>query len=266
MDLKSLGYKTELIFPVYDGEIIDRGDYLVIRTPSIPDFFWGNYLLFKDPPRPGDIHLWRERFKEEIGKPPHVHHEVFGWDTTAGEIGAAEDFTSAGFTLMESAVLVAQDVHPPARPNEQVQVRPMVRDEEWQQALENQIDFREPGFAKGPFRDFKTRQFDRYRRMSADGLGDWFGAFLGDRLVADLGIFHNHEIARFQNVETDPEFRRQGIASALVYQATRYAQEHYGVDTLVIIADRDSAPARMYAGIGYQIAEFQAGLERRDMD
>jgi hypothetical protein len=46
MNVKSLGYRTDLIFPTFDGEIIDRGDYLVIRTPKNPTFYWGNFLLF----------------------------------------------------------------------------------------------------------------------------------------------------------------------------------------------------------------------------
>ena len=54
MDVKSLGYKTDLIFPAFDGEIVDRGDYLVVRTPSNPYFYWGNFLLFPRPPAEGD--------------------------------------------------------------------------------------------------------------------------------------------------------------------------------------------------------------------
>ena len=36
MQLKSLGNRTDLIFPKFDGLILDRGDYLVIRTHPIP--------------------------------------------------------------------------------------------------------------------------------------------------------------------------------------------------------------------------------------
>jgi len=34
MHLHSLGYQTDLIFPRFDGIILDRGDYLVIQTPT----------------------------------------------------------------------------------------------------------------------------------------------------------------------------------------------------------------------------------------
>ncbi len=46
MEIQSLGYRTDLIFPKFDGQIIDRGNYLVILTPTNPTYYWGNFLLF----------------------------------------------------------------------------------------------------------------------------------------------------------------------------------------------------------------------------
>lgn len=82
MQLQSLGYRTDLIFPAFEGEILDRGTYLVIRTPTNPSFHWGNFLLFAEPPQPGDFQRWRDLFAREIGTPPQVQHQTFGWDTS----------------------------------------------------------------------------------------------------------------------------------------------------------------------------------------
>ena len=68
MEVRSLAYRTDLIFPTFDGEIFDRGNYLVIRTPSNPTFYWGNFLLFDQPPSKGDYSRWQEKFVEEIAK------------------------------------------------------------------------------------------------------------------------------------------------------------------------------------------------------
>ncbi len=38
MNVHSLGYRTDLIFSRFGGEVFDRGDYLVVRTPSNPPF------------------------------------------------------------------------------------------------------------------------------------------------------------------------------------------------------------------------------------
>ena len=55
MRVQSLACQTDLFLAAFDGEIIDRGHYLVIVTPNTPTYFWGNYLLFADPPRPGRL-------------------------------------------------------------------------------------------------------------------------------------------------------------------------------------------------------------------
>src|SRR3990172_6867910 len=62
MNPRSLAWRTDLIFPRFDGEILDRGRYLVIRTPSNPTFYWGNFLLFDGPPAPGDDEPWPPLF------------------------------------------------------------------------------------------------------------------------------------------------------------------------------------------------------------
>lgn len=58
MQVNSLGYRTDLIFHRFDGQVLDRGDYLVIKTPTNPTFYWGNFLLFAEPPGDGDDVRW----------------------------------------------------------------------------------------------------------------------------------------------------------------------------------------------------------------
>ena len=57
------------------------------------------------------------------------------------------------------------------------------------------------------------------RDQITKGIGQWFGAFDGDRIVAQLGMFHDDSIARYQSVETRATHRRRGICSALLRQA-----------------------------------------------
>ena len=52
------------------AEVADRGDYLVVRSPGNPDFWWGNFLLLaglaRDPARAG---RWLARFAAEFPPP-----------------------------------------------------------------------------------------------------------------------------------------------------------------------------------------------------
>ena len=262
MQVRSLAYQTDLFFPAFDGEIFDRDNYLVIRTPANPSFYWGNFLLFAHPPQPGDNVRWPDLFAREIVAPPQVRHQTFGWDTTTDEKGAVESFLADGFRLNHMAVLTTQQVHPPQNPATDVTVRPLVTEQDWERALVNQVICREPGHDEAGHRVFKQQQMARYREMAAGGLGAWFGAFIGRQLVADLGIFHNQIVGRFQLVETHPDYRRRGIGGTMVFEAARYALAHFGIDTLVIVAEMDSAPARLYGSVGFQPTEHQWGLER----
>jgi GNAT superfamily N-acetyltransferase len=266
MQLRSIGYRTDLIFPAFEGEILDRETYRVIRTPSNPTFYWGNFLLFAGPPQPGDFQRWRELFALEIGIPPLVRHQTFGWDTTTGEQGAIQPFLEDGFRRIHSVVLTARQVHLPPHPATEVTVRPLRTEAEWAEALANQVRCRGPEYGEAGYRVFKQRQMARYQAMVRAGLGEWFGTFVGEQLVADLGIFRDREVGRFQNVETHPDFRRRGIAGALVYQSARYALTQFGLETLVIVADYDGLPARLYQSVGFQPVEVQVGLEKGQND
>ena len=48
MEIRSLGYRTDLMVRAREGSLVeDRGDYLVIRSPGNPAFWWGNFLLLE---------------------------------------------------------------------------------------------------------------------------------------------------------------------------------------------------------------------------
>ncbi len=263
MQIRSLGYRTDLIFPRFEGLIVDRGDYLVIRTPSNPGFYWGNFLLFRDPPAADSLPVWKRLFQEEIASRQEARHFAFGWDSPEGERGDLEPFLNESFLLNESIVLTTDSVLPPPHYHPEARVRPLITDADWEQALQNQIACRDPEFSLEDYRIYKTRQMERYRRMAGTGRGAWFGAFLGDRLVADLGVFTEGMLARFQQVETHPEFRRQGLCGTLVYESSRAVLDRWGVERLVMVADEHYHAARIYESVGFQPAERQLGIELR---
>lgn len=237
MEIRSRGYRTDLIFPRFEGVVADRGDCVVVRTPSNPAFYWGNFLLFAHPPDGDSLPAWTRRFRAEIASVQRARHVALGWDSPEGERGAVEPFLAEGFILSENAVLTAKTLVPPRHCNADVQIRPLAADAVWAQALENHVAVRGGEFAEAEYRPFKARQLALYRRMTDAGLGAWFGAFVGARLVADLGVFTDGSLARFQQVGTHPDFRSRGICGTLVYESARYARTRLGVERLVMTAD-----------------------------
>ncbi len=264
MQLRSFGYRTDLIFARFEGRITDKGDYLVIQTPSNPTFYWGNFLLFAHPPQPGDYERWTKLFAQEIGSPEQVGHIALAWDNTAGETGEVAPFLAAGFELDTAVALTARQVQLPPKFNPDVQVRALESEEDWETALQNQIVHREPKYSLEGYTTFRRAKMASYRAMVAQGLGHWFGAFVNDEMAGDLGLFVDSTqrgIGRFQFVTTYPDFRRQGVCSTLVYKAAQFGLTSMGLETLVMIADEDYFAARIYESVGFQPAERLTNLQ-----
>jgi len=258
VDLASQAHRTELGLSAFDGSIEDRGDYLVVRSPKNPTFYWGNYLLFAQPPVAGDLERWEGLFRREFGI--ETTHRSFGWDGNDGETGVLEPFLAAGYELNDDLVMTI--AHVPAVRSSDVRVRSLGVDTwarvERMNIESDPLDGKSDGHAL-----FKTRLRERYRAMIAAGRGTWLGAFLGDRLVGQLGLFPFEYIGRFQSVETHPEFRRRGVCTALMDAACRLGLEELGLSTLLLVVEEDSAAQRVYRATGFDVVARQTGVQRR---
>ncbi len=266
MNLKSLGIQTDLIFPEFEGEVTDCGDYIRIRTPSNPNFWYGNCLLFAKPPSQETFERWMRLFKEEIGEPPEVEHMVFLWDISEQEANLTK-FQEAGFSLEETVVMTAGEssLKAPRKKNEAIDMRVLTTEAEFAEFLDLEalVDV-EQGYADhASHRLFLERKLERYRRMTQAGLGQWFGAYLDGKLVAYMGLYKRGELARYQTVATHPEYRRQGIAQSLVYFVGRYGFDEMGVKQLVMQADDNYFAKNIYADVGFKPTEKIYALERR---
>jgi GNAT superfamily N-acetyltransferase len=257
VQVTSLGFRTDLGLRVREGaEVVDRGAYLVIRTPDNPDFWWGNFLLLGGAPGPGTAGTWLARFAAEF---PAARHVALGVDLAGGEVAIPDDFLAAGLEPLRVTVLVTGDVRPPPHPNVEAEIRPLRSGADWRQSVDLSIrcyDGGEPG-------EYLRRRVTAWRRLTQEGLGAWFGAFVGGRLLAQLGLFDASEgYARYQQVETDPAARRLGLAGTLVWHAGRYGRQVLGADTLVIVADPANAAIRVYRSCGFADVQSQLTLER----
>ena len=100
------------------------------------------------------------------------------------------------------------------------------------------------------------------RHRCEAGHGAWWGAFEAGVLLSACGIFTaGPGLARYQDVETHPDGRRRGLASAVVAAAARHAREELDAPTLVIVADPDDHAYRLYEALGFVRTETQVGAQ-----
>jgi RimJ/RimL family protein N-acetyltransferase len=253
----SLGFRTDVALRVLEGaEVTDRGDYLVGRSPDNPAFWWGNFVLMGTPPGPGTAGTWLARFAAEF---PSARHVALGVDTSDEHPEIPADFLAAGLEPERVTVLTCTAIRPPPHPNAEAEIRLLESDADWRQS--GDLGIRCYGDDGSP--EYRDRRIAARRRLTRTGRGAWFGAFTGGRLVAQLGVCDaGGGLARYQDVETDPAVRRQGLAGTLVWRAGRYGHEVLGAGTLVIVADPADVAIRVYRACGFADREGQLSFAR----
>ena len=253
--------------------VVERYEgYRLIRSPTNPTHYWGNLLLFDDPPAAGDGARWPRLFADQLGSDPRVQHQTFAWDAIDGALGCARaEFVSHGFELEQTVGLLAAPAALRAHPREDrdVQVRaldPAVGGDEhsWEAVVELQVAGRDAGVTEASSEAFSRQRLEDLRVLFRSGRGAWYVALTaGDRkLVGSCGVVVTGARGRFQAVDTAAAYRRQGICSRLVVQAARLSAERYGARRLVIAADLDYHALGLYESLGFQPRERVCGVCR----
>jgi ribosomal protein S18 acetylase RimI-like enzyme len=275
MDVRSLGYRTDLMVRRLAGSSIHQADgYLVVRTPQNPGFYWGNFLLVPPPSAtaptappaptnaaPATVGAWADVFAAEF---PGADHLAIGIDQTTAPVAGSLNGALDGLEVTVSTVLTAEGLRRPPSPTGQPELRSLTGRDDWDQALELHVAVgEEDGATTGAHRTFLERKNDEARLLAGTGRAAYFGAFLGGRLCATLGIVADTGgVARFQTVETLAHFRRRGLAGSLVALAADYARDVLGSRLLVIVADPDGPAIGLYRSLGFEDREYQVELTR----
>jgi hypothetical protein len=260
VEIRSLGYRTDIMIRVLEGSHTeDRGDYLVVRTPANPSFWWGNFLLLSAAPSAGGLQGWLETFASEF---PAALHVTLGIDVTDAAGVSEGEFVAAGFSTERTAIMTAAEIHEPPHPNPGAAYRPLAGDDDWRQSAELRAAVTSGGPGSDP--EFLGARIAAERALTEAGHGCWFGAFIGDTLVAQLGLVTDGSgLARYQNVETLAAVRRQGLAGSLVWKAGLHFLRATGGARLVMAADPDDVAIRVYRSVGFAVTQTQIGFARQ---
>ncbi len=260
MEIKSLGRLTDFIFLNFSGTVEDKGSYTVAQTKNNPSFHWGNYIVFDKPPREGDLKRWTQLFDKEFPFYSKPHHYTFTWDPEVSSKGDVQEFLDADFEFDSAVVLTTEKIVASKYVNKEIEIRKISSAEDWQKSSDLQTLCADPKYLNDYFEDYKKGQIKKYKEMSEAGKGNWFGAFIGEQLVGELGLYFEGKVGRYQNVGTHPEYRGRGICGNLVYEAGKIALKEFGVKNLVMEADPGYHAARVYESVGFKASETNYSL------
>jgi ribosomal protein S18 acetylase RimI-like enzyme len=266
---RSLVWATAIDVLPLDRVIERRPGFLVVRSPSNPAHYWGNFLVFDQAPLEGDGIRWAALFDRVFRDEPRVLHRTFAWDRTDGVPGAARrEFADRGYEIDESIGLVA-DVHqvvPHLRENREVVVRALdsavgADTALWHALVELQVAGRDDGHDEETYRAFSRARLEDQRTLFRLGRGAWYVALdpSTGEIVGSCGVVVTAGRGRFQAVEVAPSHRRRGICSRLVVEAARRASADHGADRFVIVADAGYHALGLYESLGFERAEHVFG-------
>lgn len=248
-EVRSLSLQTELALAATHGRVTDRADYTVVELPAMPTWAAGNYLALPRAPEAHELASWVDRFDRELGRERALS---LRWDDTTNDEPAREALRAAGFTIDDHDVMTGDAV---LAPPHALAMRALEPGEVLATAV---LAWNLADHHDEPFREFLHARAAWQSDLVTRGLGAFWGCFDGAKLVASAGLVRFGALARYQDVQTLPAYRRRGIAGALLATAARDVRGA----RFVIGATRGSDGQRVYERVGLRTTE-RASIARR---
>ena len=253
------GWQTDLAVLRHTGSLVDdRFDHIIINSPENPTFHWGNFVLVTDADAAADASRWVEVFRTEF---PNAEHVSIGLP----RMPPPGTWSGTGLVVDTDEVLFTETL-PRQRPlAEGYTARPFELDADWEALIGLDLAENARTRAHEPtgYERFLRDQGRARRRMVADGVARWFGAFdAKGALTASLGIVVCDDLARFQSVGTNAEHRRRGLAGHLLGLAARWAGGQ-GSTAWVIVTESTNPAGRLYRSVGFVPDAVQVAASHR---
>jgi GNAT superfamily N-acetyltransferase len=250
--MHDLGWITDRFVP--PPQVVTRIDGArLVRTPDLPDFWFGNFLQLDAEPAAEDLPRWLDTWTEVVGD-PLPKRRILSWERPDLQLSPALKAAAEAHELEADIDVVMRlgDLVPRSGPDG-FTARPCRSDDDWAAA-------HVLGSADVPDQaDFQRRLQNHHRARAEDGYGEWWIGELGGEAVATAGIYWNDEgtVARYQRVDTREDVRRRGCASALLTAMALHVRERLpGLRHVVIVAGAGEAGEQVYLRLGFAPASY----------
>lgn len=260
--MNTLEFATDLMVQSGQCSVVNHPDRIVHTTPSEPNFWFGNRLIFANAPDDADALI--AQFHKDI---PAAEHICLCWDVPDLPLEQVADvFKGRALKVEQSDTLALEGALIRAKVPEGLMIRPFAHDDDWHQSEAiARSDLLNDGVPERGLDSYLSNKTKSRKSQISKGLGQWFGAFDGDRLAGDMGIFHNSALIRYQSVQTHEDFRRRGVCSALLCTCLDWAKTRAPKALAVIVAHADSDAGRLYRRAGFELAQTTISAYRPPM-
>ncbi|MEZ4886089.1 MAG: GNAT family N-acetyltransferase [Chitinophagales bacterium] len=248
-DTEKHAHKAIGIFEYFEG-------YYIFRSPKFPTYWMGNGIEIQDSTH-RNFADW-ERLSERYFDPEKYQHRTFTFLENPEWAFLKESAKAAGYEVTDTPLMFASKI--PDLPS-------LANDWKIRQ-IETPEDF-------GHFRHFKTKTnpenewfanegFDKTRVKDAFLNTEWYCITPKNEweILAAMGIFRHHNMARLQEVDTHPAYRRRGFASQLLRYLLDRAIRQWGCKGLSLFSDSEAPAVGLYRKMGFEVIGYQVELLR----
>ena len=233
------------------ANIVEKDKYIVIQTPERLNYFWGNYILMKEPPSKGDFKNWVNVFDSEIGKRSEKGYCAITFDLGVNETFDVSEFLEHGFRVEVDKILTTNKVVEPIKLNSELIIKEYDLSNDIDSYVEVHFDENWAYGSEDEQKQFLKEQALEFSSLVDKNVAKRFSGYLDGKLVTDLGIYWNDNVIRFNSISTHPLYRRLGACSTLVYKVSKDLLNQNPSKTLVMQADEDYHAALIYESIGF---------------
>ena len=260
MQIESLGLKTDIMISSLECEMYYEEYYAFMKTPNRPDFYWGNFLITQaviesQAELDALISVYKRHFDS------YDKFITIAFDIPMGDVGRLSVFKNNDFDVYTNLVmqLDKKDFKLKDDLNENFTFRVIKTSDFIDQLVELHHD---PEWKYGPGQDdFLKSKFESLIKLEDKGMGNRYVLMDDDKLVADLGIYYENKLGRFNDVVTHIDYRNQGLCYTLVSKATEHIFNNTDVETLVMQAEEDYFAHNIYRKAGFDETEKLVSIE-----
>jgi GNAT superfamily N-acetyltransferase len=231
---------------------------VVVRSPTLPSFWFGNMVFLDAPPAAHEVTGWLERWPSLVAE-PRPERIVLEWETPERSLTPELRATAEELSLdVEDVAVLRLGELRPGQASGSFAARPARTDADWAGALAVAT-----AELEGDQVEFSTLRQATQRERAGTRRGDWWIGELDGAVVASAGIYWDEagRVARYQAVDTLAAARGRGCASALLTAMALDVRDRLpALEALVIAADAGGAPERLYRRLGFETASWQAAL------
>lgn len=235
------------IFEYFEG-------YCVFRSPKFPTYWMGNGIEIQDSTH-RSFEDW-ERLSEQYFDSRKYKHRTFTFLENPALEFLKEPAKAAGYEVDSTPLMFASKI--PMLPT-------LAKD--WKiRTIQTPEDF-------DRFRYFKTKTnpenewfakegFDKSRVKDTFLKTQWYCITPKDdsEILAAMGIFRYEHIARLQEVDTHPDYRRRGFASQLLRHILKVAIEDWNCKGVALFSETEDPAIGLYQKAGFETVGYQVQL------